>query len=99
MYGSNNSPSTETDDPTFDTKAPKGCAWAEWGEWTICSKTCEKGVMKRNRVKIIEEDDGENCIGEGFDEKICNQHPCPGLLYAELLFLNHNIIQIINQLC
>ena len=29
-----------------------GCTWAEWGPWTVCSKTCGGGTRLRKREKL-----------------------------------------------
>ena len=75
----------EPQDPNMKSPSYEGCKWGPWSEWTICSITCGSGLTKRNRIKVIPEQNGEKCIGEFSAEKTCNEQLCPGLLHAKLL--------------
>ena len=53
--------------------------FAEWGEWTECSRTCGGGKRARERACIIP--DGQDrvaCTGDLRQVEDCNNDPCPG---------------------
>jgi len=45
--------------------------WQNWGDWSICSKSCGSGVQTRHR----ECNDGNFCPGRNYEEKVC-ETPC-----------------------
>ncbi|CAK8671662.1 unnamed protein product [Clavelina lepadiformis] len=57
---------------------PVDCVWGEWGDWGDCSKTCDAGIISRNRpVSIANSCGGEECSGDSSEEKTCNDICCP----------------------
>ncbi|XP_060725335.1 A disintegrin and metalloproteinase with thrombospondin motifs 16 [Tachysurus vachellii] len=53
--------------------------WSEWSIWSSCSRTCENGVMYRERQcnyhKHVE--GGSVCEGVSREYKLCNTFDCP----------------------
>ena len=55
------------------------CAWSEWEEWSLCSKTCEGGIRKSQRSVVQKAmHGGLDCDGVAFKEELCYPDPCPG---------------------
>jgi hypothetical protein len=58
-----------------------GCPqWAEWGEWTGCSKTCGGGKRRQFRQCVDNTGsavDSDNCPGEEENVKDCSTQDCP----------------------
>jgi len=53
------------------------CAWAEWTNWTECSKSCETGLTQRTRAHSINvSQGGAECVGVAQEETACNTHGC-----------------------
>ncbi|ESN90657.1 hypothetical protein HELRODRAFT_189937 [Helobdella robusta] len=53
--------------------------WSEWGVWSACSRSCDRGKASRSRKcnDPAPENGGKKCFG-GNDEVIeCNDGPCP----------------------
>ncbi|KAK3571995.1 hypothetical protein QTP86_021348 [Hemibagrus guttatus] len=53
--------------------------WSEWSDWSTCSRTCESGVMYRERQCNHHEhmDVGSVCEGMSREYKLCNTFDCP----------------------
>ncbi|XP_021348029.1 signal peptide, CUB and EGF-like domain-containing protein 1 [Mizuhopecten yessoensis] len=53
--------------------------YGQWGDWSICSKSCEGGQMVRNRVcdSPAPDPDGKPCTGQANETEACNVKPCP----------------------
>ncbi|KAM9487904.1 A disintegrin and metalloproteinase with thrombospondin motifs 16 isoform 2-T2 [Clarias gariepinus] len=52
--------------------------WSEWSEWSSCSRTCESGVMSRERQCKHHDKDGRSvCKGVSRVYKLCNTFDCP----------------------
>lgn len=54
------------------------CQYSEWEEWDDCTKTCAKGVQKRER-RVAREDQngGKPCTKKLHEKKDCNTEACP----------------------
>ena len=54
--------------------------WSNWSDWNSCSKSCGSG--KRSRIRECNNPSpghyGHDCYGYGYEDEICNPHPCPG---------------------
>ena len=52
----------------------------EWGDWKIgeCSVTCGRGTRTNNRTKIVQENNGGECIGDATVQADCHDQICPG---------------------
>ena len=60
--------------------------WGVWEDWTVCSKKCGGGISYRKRKCIpskcpYSDPRYNKCDGSGYEEKKCNEHCCPSLLY------------------
>jgi len=54
------------------------CELSEWGEWELCSATCDGGSQTRSReVEIEPENGGKGCSGILKFAKPCGMDPCP----------------------
>merc|ERR1711974_336637 len=56
---------------------PCPCVWGEWGEWAVCSTTCEAGSTERHGV--IEKEainNGTECEGDAAENEVCNEDVC-----------------------
>ncbi|XP_034163571.2 A disintegrin and metalloproteinase with thrombospondin motifs 16 isoform X2 [Pangasianodon hypophthalmus] len=53
--------------------------WSGWSDWSSCSRTCESGVMYRERQCNHHEhvDGGSMCEGVSRVYKLCNTFDCP----------------------
>lgn len=57
---------------------PKDCVWADWSNWTACTKTCGSGTMTRKRdFRDVVEFQGIPCEGVKQEVKNCDSQPCP----------------------
>ena len=55
------------------------CVWSEWGDWSVCSKTCEGGIKKSKRSVFTKAmHGGLDCTGDAEKEELCYPDPCPG---------------------
>ena len=53
--------------------------WTNWSQWSLCSMSCGNG--KKSRTRNCEggtECDGIDNPQSSFEEKTCNNGPCPG---------------------
>ena len=56
------------------------CVWNEFGAWNPCNVTCGGGTSFRERtVRVHAHYDGQDCPGEGREDKECNLQGCPGI--------------------
>lgn len=53
--------------------------YAEWNEWTDCSKTCGSGKQYRRRTcsNPFPKYGGKDCVGKSMESEICNEFSCP----------------------
>lgn len=57
---------------------PIHCAWGEWAEWTMCTRSCAGGLSSRNRAENVSaEFGGKLCSGSTEQEQVCNAEGCP----------------------
>ena len=61
--------------------------WAIWGKYSECSKTCGGGIRTRKRscTNPPPENGGLKCPGPGEEEEVCNEDPCPGKWFLEVI--------------
>ena len=58
---------------------PVDCKWGDYGDWSLCSKTCGEGEKVRTRSKSIEASNGgTECEGTTAETVICNDQLCSG---------------------
>jgi len=48
--------------------------WGPWSAWSACSRTCEAGVQRRERVCL---NVTGGCEGGALGWRACSLHPCP----------------------
>jgi len=65
--------------------APKvHCVWNAWGPFEGCTKTCNGGLEMRQRyIKVYPQNNGNNCDGPDFEQRVCAVEPC-GLMMNRL---------------
>ncbi|XP_078343695.1 thrombospondin-2-like [Oculina patagonica] len=53
--------------------------WTQWSQWSACSLTCEGGMRSRNRdcTNPPPQHRGKTCVGDGFEQQMCNNQSCP----------------------
>ncbi|XP_041376065.1 A disintegrin and metalloproteinase with thrombospondin motifs 16-like isoform X2 [Gigantopelta aegis] len=53
--------------------------WSHWSEWSTCSRSCGRGVVKRVRdcTQPLPQYGGNSCKGQVHEAKICNVQECP----------------------
>ena len=56
---------------------PEDGFWFPWVSWDTCTATCGGGTQQRSRDCRAGKYGGENCTGDRWQERECNQHPCP----------------------
>eukprot|EP00930_Biecheleria_cincta_P035557 TRINITY_DN24452_c0_g3_i1.p1 TRINITY_DN24452_c0_g3~~TRINITY_DN24452_c0_g3_i1.p1 ORF type:complete len:1286 (-),score=145.81 TRINITY_DN24452_c0_g3_i1:109-3966(-) len=57
---------------------PVHCEWADWTDWSVCTRTCNGGQSSRHRVERINAlHGGRPCVGTTTEEQICNADGCP----------------------
>ena len=52
--------------------------WAEWSQWSPCTKTCDGGSQLRHRVCATLFEDNLDCVGDQSQVRQCNARPCKG---------------------
>ena len=62
----------------------------QWSAWQIgpCSATCGDGTRRNTRLKIVDDKNGGECIGEDVEEQYCKKEYCLGIISLK----NDNII-------
>mmetsp|Transcript_87137 Transcript_87137/g.154240 ORF Transcript_87137/g.154240 Transcript_87137/m.154240 type:complete len:1080 (-) Transcript_87137:69-3308(-) len=56
---------------------PVDCQWGPWSVWSICSKTCGGGVIRRYRdVAVTDKHGGNVCLGPPEQEAECGGNSC-----------------------
>ncbi|XP_039894838.1 thrombospondin-2-like isoform X3 [Simochromis diagramma] len=65
--------------PCNNTLCPIAGGWTAWTEWSVCSETCNGGLMSRQRecVNPAPQNGGKPCAGDAVDYEGCNKQPCP----------------------
>lgn len=53
--------------------------YAEWAEWSKCTKNCGGGQQDRNRTCIGPFFGGAECVGPPLETQDCNTHNCAGI--------------------
>ena len=51
--------------------------WLEWNEWSVCSRSCDGGIMKRTRICREPLRGGKFCAGHGEETARCGTVSCP----------------------
>ncbi|XP_022245549.1 A disintegrin and metalloproteinase with thrombospondin motifs 7-like [Limulus polyphemus] len=53
--------------------------WGSWGSWSMCSRSCDGGIMSSERLcnNPPPTRGGKFCIGERRRVKLCNKKTCP----------------------
>jgi len=63
------------------TPTPIDCVWAEWADYSDCTKSCgttDPGTQVRSRgFKVDPQNGGKDCEGKMFETKKCNVKACP----------------------
>ena len=67
--------------------------WAEWGSWSLCPVTCDRGAQFRSR-ECISSHKRQLCIGNPVDANSCNIIPCHG---TYLFMCLYNFLYVIDQ--
>lgn len=53
------------------------CVWSAYGPWSACSQSCNGGWQRQERsITIYPQNNGMNCEGGSFIERVCNTIPC-----------------------
>ncbi|XP_078487952.1 uncharacterized protein LOC100179634 isoform X3 [Ciona intestinalis] len=52
-------------------------SWSPYGDWSVCSQTCNGGRRSRSRVCINGDIGSFGCRGSAGMEEYCNGQPCP----------------------
>jgi len=53
------------------------CVWSAYGPWTSCSASCDGGWQRQERsIVVYPQNNGRNCEGGSFLERVCNTVPC-----------------------
>ena len=52
--------------------------WSNWGEFSVCSKTCGTGNETRTRTCNTSSRTDIKCLGPSSESRICNTDNCPG---------------------
>jgi hypothetical protein len=56
---------------------PVNCQMGDWGEWSVCTKSCAKGVHHRSRKILVHPQHGGEPCGNVLSMNFCNTQPCP----------------------
>ncbi|XP_052105775.1 SCO-spondin-like [Mytilus californianus] len=53
--------------------------WTDWSVWSTCSHSCGEGFQSRNRTcsNPVPQFGGNECLGNGTEDVMCNEHHCP----------------------
>ncbi|XP_047127311.1 collagen alpha-1(XII) chain [Hydra vulgaris] len=67
-------------------KSPINGGWGNWSEWTECSASCNGGIRIRERLcnNPLPQNGGIECIGEGEEERACNEEICEPACTSEM---------------
>ncbi|KAI0228001.1 Coadhesin [Lamellibrachia satsuma] len=69
---------SDTDTRPCNTRpCPVDGEWAQWSEWTVCSRSCDTGQSNRTRFCYHPKHGGISCNGSDAETRACNAHPCP----------------------
>ncbi|CAC5418366.1 Adhesion G protein-coupled receptor B2,Coadhesin,Thrombospondin-1,Adhesion G protein-coupled receptor B1,Mucin-like protein,Hemicentin-1,Adhesion G protein-coupled receptor B3,Thrombospondin-2 [Mytilus coruscus] len=62
-----------------DNGCPVDGNWTDWSVWSTCSHSCGKGFQSRNRTcsNPVPQFGGNECLGNGTEDVMCNEHHCP----------------------
>ena len=53
-----------------DVPCPVHCEWANWGEWSRCTKECEGGTRNRHRNETVQSEyGGTQCEGSADEDR------------------------------
>nr|XP_022294190.1 A disintegrin and metalloproteinase with thrombospondin motifs adt-1-like [Crassostrea virginica] len=65
--------------PCTQQGCPVNGSWSGWSDWSLCSVTCDSGVITRTRSCTHPSPvfGGQNCSGEDTDTQPCNRTTCP----------------------
>uniref|UniRef100_A0A3P9HCM6 Uncharacterized protein n=1 Tax=Oryzias latipes TaxID=8090 RepID=A0A3P9HCM6_ORYLA len=66
---------------TYSECAERNCTWTEWGEWSLCSRSCGVGQQQRIRTYFHPGTNGSWCediIGGNLENRFCNIRPLHG---------------------
>ncbi|XP_006635755.3 adhesion G protein-coupled receptor B1 isoform X2 [Lepisosteus oculatus] len=61
----------------FLRECPENGKWQPWSQWSTCSKTCDSGNQKRQRICFGPFFGGEPCPGDREEVRRCNEKRCP----------------------
>ncbi|MBN3271878.1 AGRB1 protein, partial [Polyodon spathula] len=61
----------------FLKQCPVDGKWQLWGLWGSCTKTCDGGMQKRERICYGPFFGGEECPGPQEESRLCNEKRCP----------------------
>lgn len=62
-----------------------------WSSWTSCSKSCDNGTQEHNRTCEFDKiaPIGNNCTGDLYEIRACNEEKCPSTTYLLFFFLKY----------
>jgi len=65
--------------------------WSEWGEWSVCSRSCGGGQRTRRRLcdSPSPTHGGQTCAGPHLQHGVCNREHCPGIHINSNQFIYH----------
>lgn len=70
----------------FFTTYKVDCEFMWWVPWSICSKTCDKGVRNRYRsIRVRSSGGGKPCVGNTTEKENCIESECPILTTTEII--------------
>jgi len=62
----------------FRQACPQDCELDQWGDWSVCSRSCGSGVSRRTRIpKVLEQHGGKGCEEHRVEEIGCHLRRCP----------------------
>ena len=75
----------ESENVREDSDTPIDCQWDNW-RYGECSKTCGGGTQTNIRnKKTIATNGGKECVGKATNTTKCNELPCPGKKYKNII--------------